>query len=89
MTKTASISVSCKVKKLAATYNVTAERDAMSRMALAITRMSGDVVVLDNVEQLLVNLKKKGVLNKSEILMLQRDYLLEKRESLKNSAHEL
>ena len=89
MTKPATISVSCKVKKLAATYNVTAERDAMSRMALAITRMSGDVVVLDNVEQLLVNLKKKGVLNKSEILMLQRDYLLEKRESLKNSAHEL
>ncbi|CCK16343.1 hypothetical protein BN136_2353 [Cronobacter universalis NCTC 9529] len=50
-------------------------------MATAITRLAGDTVVLDNVEQLLVNLKRKGVLTKAESLSLQADYLEEKRQS--------
>jgi len=37
------------------------------------------VVELDGVEQLLVNLKRKGVLSKSETLALQGSYLQEKR----------
>ena len=40
---------------------------------------AGDVVELDGIEQLLVNLKKKGVLSKSEILVLQGRYLQERR----------
>ncbi|MCU5771156.1 hypothetical protein N5923_02440 [Erwiniaceae bacterium BAC15a-03b] len=50
-------------------------------MAVAITSLTGDVVKLDNIEQLLVNLKKKGVLSKSEILTLEGGYLQEKRLS--------
>jgi len=49
-------------------------------MAMAITRLAGDTVILDNVEQLLVNLKRKGVLTKAETLSLQADYLKEKRK---------
>ncbi|WP_413737547.1 hypothetical protein ACL2XP_05450 [Sodalis sp. RH21] len=83
MTKTAVVSVATQVRRLAKSHNVTAERDGMGRMAVAITRMAGDVVELDNVEQLLVNLKRKGVLSKSEILTLQGGYLQEKRDSKK------
>ena len=83
MTKTAAVSVASHVRKLAKDYKVTAERDGMSCMAVTITRLAGDLVELDNVEQLLVNLKKKGVLSKTESLALQGRYLQEKRRSKK------
>ncbi len=83
MTKIAAVSVATQVRRLAKSHKVTAERDGMSRMAVAITRMAGDAVELDNVEQLLVNLKRKGVLSKSEILTLQGGCLQEKRDSKK------
>jgi hypothetical protein len=86
MTQTAAVSVASQVRKLAKTHNVSAEPDGMSRMAVTITRLAGDVVELDSVEQLLVNLKKKGVLSKAEILALQGRYLQEKRRSKKISA---
>ncbi|MCW8274465.1 hypothetical protein IMF27_01185 [Pseudomonas sp. PCH199] len=79
MTQTAAVSVASQVRKLAKDHNITADPDGMSRMAVIITRMAGDVVELDGVEQLLVNLKKKGVLSKSETLTLQGRYLQERR----------
>ncbi|WP_413791920.1 MULTISPECIES: hypothetical protein [unclassified Pseudomonas] len=86
MTQTATASVATQVRKLAKAHNVTAEHDGMSRMAATITRLAGDVVELDGIEQLLVNLKRKGVLSKSEILTLQGEYLQEKRRAKKRSA---
>ena len=86
MIHTAAVSVASEVRKLARTHKVTAELDGMSQMAATITRLAGDVVELDGVEQLLVNLKRKGVLTKSEILELQGRYLQEKRLSKKRSA---
>ncbi|MBK5353425.1 hypothetical protein JFU37_13020 [Pseudomonas sp. TH41] len=85
MTQTAAVSVASQVRKLARDHKVTADPDGMSRMAVSITRLAGDDVELDGVEQLLVNLKKKGVLSKSEILTLQGRYLQERR-SKKRSA---
>lgn len=85
MTQTAAVSVASQVRKLAKDNKVTAERDSMSRMAVSITYLAGDAVELDGIEQLLVNLKKKGVLSKSEVLALQGRYLQEKR-SQKRSA---
>jgi len=79
MTQKAAVSVASEVRKLAKDNKVTARRDGMSRMAVGITRLSGDVVELDGIEQLLVNLKRKGVLSKSEILALQGRYLQERR----------
>lgn len=81
MPKNMSPSVASKVRHLAASHNVSDCCDSTSRMARAITRLAGDNVVLDNVEQLLVNLKRKGVLTKAETLSLQADYLKEKRNS--------
>ena len=83
MSKTAAASVASQVRKLAKAHKVTAERDEMSRMAETITRLAVDVVELDSVERLLVNLKKKGVLSKTETLALQGRYLQEKRGSKK------
>lgn len=60
MTQTAAVSVASQVRKLARDHKVTADPDGMSRMAVSITRLAGDDVELDGVEQLLVNLKKKA-----------------------------
>ena len=79
MTQKTTVSVASYVQQLANDNNVTANRDGMSRVAVAITALADDSVELDNVEQLLVNLKKKGVLSKSEILQLQRRYLREQK----------
>ncbi|MFT8211712.1 MAG: hypothetical protein ACMZI0_16075 [Symbiopectobacterium sp.] len=79
MTPKANVSVASYVRKLAEDHNITAYRDDMSRMAAAITGMADDDVELDSVEQLLVNLKRKGVLSKPETLMLQGNYLQEKK----------
>lgn len=81
MPKNTSPSVASKVRHLAAYHNVSDVRDDTSRMAVAITRLAGDAVALDNVEQLLVNLKRKGVLTKAETLSLQADYLAERRKA--------
>lgn len=77
--RTSEISVANRVRRLAQSQNVTAEPDDISRMAVAITRLAGDEVQLDNIQQLLVNLKRKGVLSKSEALTIQGEYLQEKR----------
>jgi hypothetical protein len=79
MISTANGDVANEVRKLAQKHKVTAERDSMSCMAVTITRLAGDAVELDGIEQLLVNLKRKGVLNKAEIMALQGRYLQEKR----------
>lgn len=78
MTTQATKSVASEVRKLARAHNVTAQRDNVSYMATSITSLSGDTVILDTVEQLLVNLKRKGVMSISEILMMQVRYLQEK-----------
>ncbi|MDQ0654850.1 hypothetical protein SAMN04490182_1403 [Pseudomonas cedrina] len=83
MTKTANVSIASQVRSMAEAHHVTAERDGISRMAAAITSLAGDVVELDGVEQLLVNLKRKGILSKSETLALQGSYLQEKRRAKK------
>lgn len=83
MIKKTIVSIESYVQQLAKDNNVTANRDDMSRMAVTITALADDSVELDNVEQLLVNLKKKGVLSKAEILQLQGRYFREQRHFCK------
>ncbi|EMX9855341.1 hypothetical protein [Klebsiella michiganensis] len=82
MTQRTYVRVADYIRLLARDNNVTANRDGMSRMAVTITALAGDSVELDNIEQLLVNLKKKGVLSKSEILQLQGLYFREQKRFL-------
>lgn len=74
-------SIANEIRKLARAHKVTAKRDSVSRMAACITSLSGDTVVLDPIEQLLVNLKRKDVISTSELLALQVRYLKEKGSS--------
>lgn len=78
MTQSATKSVASEVRHLAKVHHVTAKRDSVSRMAACITSLSGDSVALDTVEQLLVNLKRKGVMSTSDLLSMQVRYLKEK-----------
>lgn len=78
MTKQSTGSVANEVRQLARAHKVTAERDSVSLMASRITALSGDSVVLDTIEQLLVNLKRKGVVSTSDLLAMQVRYLKEK-----------
>lgn len=87
MNDRATTSVASQVCSLAKAHRVTAERDGISHMASGITRLSGDTVMLDNIEQLLVNLKRRGVMSTSEILALQVRYLQEKSASERTDQH--
>lgn len=78
MTQRTYVSVADYICQLAKNNNVMTKHDGMSRMAVTMTALADDSVELDNVEQLLVNLKKKGILSKSEILQLQGCYFREK-----------
>ncbi|ELC6702978.1 hypothetical protein Q6W56_001637, partial [Salmonella enterica] len=51
MTQKTTVSVASYVQQLANDNNVTANRDGMSRVAVAITALADDSVELDNVEQ--------------------------------------
>ena len=69
------VNVASNVQELAKENNVTPK----SRMAVTITALTGDFVELDKIEQLLINLKKKGILSKTEILQLHGRYICEER----------
>lgn len=86
MAKSASLSIANKVCELAEVHRVTTQQDGISRMAVAITCVTEDIVELDMIEQLLVNLKKKGILTKVEALEIQGFYLRERRQFSKVSA---
>ncbi|MGY4493837.1 hypothetical protein [Pseudomonas sp. TE3610] len=89
MTKPAPRSVAREVHKLAKAHKVSAIRDDISQMATCITSLSGDTVVLDTVEQLLVNLKRKGVMSTSDVLALQVRYLSEKEADKRKATRNL
>lgn len=75
-------SVAVEARRLAEAHGVCALRDDVSRMASALTSLSGDDVVLDEVEQLLVNLCRAGVLSTTKMLDLQVRYLKERGPSM-------
>ncbi len=67
------------VRALASAHGVTLDEDAYDRLARVLTKLSDDNVELDELERLLVALKRKGVIAKTEMLMLQLEYLEGKR----------
>lgn len=74
----------CYVRALALQHGVTEVVDRIGRMAVAATEFEGDDGVLDTVERLLVNLTKKGVLSKPDMLTLLGKYLLERKVGQKD-----
>lgn len=77
MTQARDASIKCQVLELAKQHGITSEKDRFSDLATTITSLSGDVVTLDDIERMLISLKKKGVLTKRQILELEARYLTE------------
>jgi len=68
-----------RIRKMAEQYHVAyfgTQRDALARH---ITRLAGDDVQLDEIEQLLVALQRSGYLTRVEMVQLQATYLREAR----------
>lgn len=70
------------VSELARYYNVSYCYNAMDQWADAVTRLAGDEVVHDTVEDLLVALKRAGKITKQEVAMLSVNYLREQKQSV-------
>jgi hypothetical protein len=79
MSEPAQSATAARIRKMAKDHQVayvTTERDLLARH---ITRLAGDDVELDEVEQLLVALQRSGYLSRAEMIQLQASYLREVR----------
>ena len=70
------------VVELARYYNVSYCYNAMDQWADAVTRLAGDEIVHDTVEDLLVALKRAGKITKQEVAKLSVNYLREQKQSV-------
>jgi hypothetical protein len=67
------------IRSLAQKYHVAYVRTPSDTLAHHITRLAGDDVELDEVEQLLIALHRSGHLTRVEMVQLQASYLREVR----------
>jgi hypothetical protein len=66
-----------RIRNWAQKYQVTYVRTRRDALAHDITRLAGDPVELDEVEQLLMALQRQGHLSRGEMVRLQARYLRE------------
>lgn len=67
------------IRDMARRHNVAYAKSARDELAAQYTRLAGDDVQLDEVEQLLIALQRNGHLSRPELVRLQAKYLLESR----------
>jgi hypothetical protein len=67
------------IRRMAARNNVTASVSENDLFAHHATRLSGDDVVLDDVEQMVIALQRAGLLSRVQAVRLQARYLRETR----------
>jgi hypothetical protein len=65
------------VRVLARRYHVVYSEAPNDRLAHHISRLAGDTIELDEVEQLLIGLQRGGHLSRVEMIRLQAQYLRE------------
>jgi hypothetical protein len=68
------------IQDLALRHHVAYVPKPSDRLAHHITRLSGDDVKLDEVEQLLIALQRAGHLTRAELIRLQASYLREAKQ---------
>jgi hypothetical protein len=73
------------IRRMAARNNVTASVSENDLFAHHVTRLSGDDVLLDDVEQMVIALQRAGVLSRVQAVRLQARYLRENKPKI-NSA---
>jgi hypothetical protein len=66
-----------RIRELAQRYQVAYVRTERDSLAHHITRLAGDHVELDEIEQLLIALQRAGRLSRIEAVRLQANYLRE------------
>jgi hypothetical protein len=72
--------VAARIRKMAEEHHVAYEQTARDARARHITRLAGNDVQLDEIEQLLIALQRSGRLSRVEMVKLQADYLREIRQ---------
>ena len=65
------------IRRLAARHGVSYVRTQNDALAHHITRLSGDDVEFDEIEELLIALQKAGYVSRTELIRLQASYLRE------------
>jgi hypothetical protein len=65
------------IRKLAELHHVSYVRTRTDALAEDMSRLAGDDVVLDEIEQLLIALHRGGHLSRAELVRLQAKYLRE------------
>jgi hypothetical protein len=65
------------IRNLAQKHRVAYVQTRSDALAHHITRLAGDDVELDDVEQLLIALQRRGYLSRAEMVQLQASYLRE------------
>jgi hypothetical protein len=71
--------VAARIRKMAEQHHVAYICTSRDTLAQHITRLAGDDVQLDEIEQLLIALQRSGHLSRAEMVQLQAAYLREVR----------
>ena len=79
MSEQAETATAARIRKMAQEYHVAYVGTHSDALAHHITRLAGDDVQLDEIEQLLVALQRSGRLTRVEMVQLQASYLREAR----------
>jgi hypothetical protein len=77
MTEPVEKAVATRIRKMALEHHVVYVRAPRDMLAHDITRLAGDDVQLDEIEQLLIALQRSGHLSRTEMVQLQAAYLRE------------
>jgi hypothetical protein len=79
MVDQAQSAIAARIRKMAEQHHVTYVCTSRDTLAHHITRLAGEDVVLDEIEQLLIALQRSGHLSRTEMVQLQAAYLREVR----------
>ena len=71
--------IAVRIRKMAQEHHVAYFRTQRDVLAHHITRLAGDIVQFDEIEQLLIALQRSGHLSRVEMVKLQAAYLREAR----------
>jgi len=67
------------IRNLAHLHNITAQRTPIDDFADDVNRLSDAEVMLDEVEQMIVNLRRAGVITSKQLVEFQTQYIIEGR----------
>lgn len=77
MTDQTETATAARIRKMAREHHVAYVQTSRDALAHHITRLAGDDVQLDEIEQLLIALQRSGHLSRTEMVQLQAAYLRE------------